>query len=101
MTGWQDIDGKRYHFDENTNAMSVNTLVTTNGVVFFVGMDGTMQTGWQNVGGVLYYFQQDGSMAAGVTLTIDGILYQFDANGIGTPIIAPADVLPETVPAVQ
>lgn len=100
VTGWQDIDGRRYHFDETTNAMSVNTLVTTNGVTFYVGMDGSMQTGWQNVGGVLYYFQPDGSMAANIALTIDGMLYQFDANGIGTPVIVPVDPLLETVPGV-
>ena len=69
--------------------MSVNTLVTTNGVTFFVGIDGTVQTGWQNVGGVLYYFQEDGSMAVNVALTIDGVPYQFDANGIGTAVIVP------------
>ena len=105
-TGWQDVNGKRYHFDETTGAMSVNTLVTTNGATFFVGMDGTMQTGWQNVGGVLYYFQQDGSMAVNVALTIDGVPYQFDGNGIGAmaivPVIDPAvdpAVAPEAVPA--
>lgn len=87
--GWQDVGGKRYHFDETTNAMSVNTLVTTNGVTFFVGIDGTVQTGWQNVGGILYYFQEDGSMAVNVALTIDGVPYQFDANGIGTAVIVP------------
>lgn len=105
-TGWQDVNGKRYHFDETTGAMSVNTLVTTNGATFFVGMDGTMQTGWQNVGGVLYYFQQDGSMAVNVALTIDGVPYQFDGNGIGAmaivpvidPAVDPAAVAPEAVP---
>ena len=109
VSGWQDIDGRRYHFDETTNAMSVNRIVTTNGVNFFVGMDGTIQTGWQNVGGVLYYFQEDGSMAVNVALTIDGVPYQFDANGIGTavviPVIDPATGLPAApdaaVPAAE
>ena len=89
--------------------MSVNRIVTTNGVNFFVGMDGTIQTGWQNVGGVLYYFQEDGSMAVNVALTIDGVPYQFDANGIGTavviPVIDPATGLPAApdaaVPAAE
>ncbi len=99
VSGWQDIDGKRYHFDETTNAMSVNTLVVTNGVTFYVGMDGTMQTGWQNIGGVMYYFQENGSMAANVTLNIDGVDYLFDANGIGAPLIAPVEVPVEVQPA--
>lgn len=101
VAGWQDIDGKRYHFDEKTNAMSVNTLVTTNGVTFYVGIDGTMQTGWQNVGGALYYFQSDGSMAANVTLTIDGVPYQFDGNGVGVPVIAPAELPAAALDAAQ
>jgi len=99
--GWQDVNGQRYHFDETTGAMSVNTIVTTNGVNFYVGIDGTMQTGWQTVGAGTYYFQADGSMAVNVTLTIDGIPYQFDGNGIGTPIIAPVETLPEVVPTIQ
>lgn len=99
--GWQDINGKRYHFDETTNAMSINTIVITNGVKFYVGMDGTLQTGWQNVGGGLYYFQQDGSMAANITLDIDGIQFVFDANGVGMPILAPVAEMPVVTPIVQ
>lgn len=101
VSGWQDIDGKRYHFDETTNAMSVNTLVVTNGVTFYVGMDGTLQTGWQNIGGVPHYFQADGSMAANIALDIEGVTYQFDANGVGVPVIVPVPELPVTVPAIQ
>lgn len=95
VTGWQDIGGKRYHFNETTGAMSMNAVVDTNGVKFFVGMDGTMQVGWQNVGGVMYYFMEDGVMAANVEIPIDGIPYIFDANGIGTPVVA---ALPEMIP---
>lgn len=92
--GWQDINGKRYHFDEQTGAMSINTIITTNGVSFYVGIDGSLQTGWQNVNGGLYYFQPDGSMAAGITLNIDGIDYAFDANGVGVPVLVPVITLP-------
>lgn len=101
VKGWQDIAGKRYHFDETNGAMSVNALVSTGGVNFFVGMDGTMQIGWQNVGGVMYYFTETGAMAANMELTIDGIPYVFDANGIGTavmaaiPGLAPEAVVPQ------
>ncbi len=98
------MNGHRYHFDETTGAMSVNTIVTTNGVNFYVGMDGTMQTGWQTIGGAMYYFQADGSMAVNVTLNVDGVDYLFDGNGIGTPIIAPVipevPVAPGVVPAM-
>ena len=43
-------------------------------------------------------------MAVNVTLTIEGVPYQFDGNGIGTAVIVPAvdplTGLPEGVPAV-
>jgi len=75
--------------------------VVTNGVSFFVGMDGSLQTGWQIVNGGLYYFQADGSLATNITLTIDGMDYVFDANGVGMPILAPAATLPTVTPVVR
>ena len=43
VTGWQEIDGVRYYFDE----------------------DGYMQTGWQEIGSHRYYFDDNGCMFTG------------------------------------
>ena len=41
-----------------------------------------MQTGWIQVSGVYYYLDpSDGRMVAGTSRTIDGVTYQFAANG--------------------
>ena len=43
VTGWLDVDGSRYYFDE----------------------DGVLLTGWQDIDGARYYFDADGSMVTG------------------------------------
>ena len=40
QTGWQEIDGERYYFDE----------------------EGVMQTGWQMIDGIWYYFIESGPL---------------------------------------
>lgn len=61
-SGWRAIGGKWYYYQ-----------------------DYVKQTGWLTLGDVWYYLNQDGSMAAGVTLTIDGTSYTFGADGVWQP----------------
>lgn len=56
---WEQIDGTWYLFDQN----------------------GYMLTGWQQAAGEWYYLGNDGAMAAGVTLSIDGVPYTFSSSG--------------------
>lgn len=56
---WKEIKSKWYYFDG----------------------EGYMQTGWLTVDGATYYLQADGSMVSGTAMTIDGVEYQFEANG--------------------
>ena len=51
-----------------------------------------MQYGWYTDASGMRYFQADGTMAANTTLTVDGVLYTFDANGLATavPVLNPA-----------
>lgn len=57
-TGWQDINGSHYWFDEA----------------------GSMATGWKQLDGTWYYLQSWGGTALGWA-SIDGSWYWFDANG--------------------
>ena len=61
-TGWREIGGKWYYYQ-----------------------DYGKQTGWLPLGDVWYYLNPDGSMAAGVTLTIDGAAYTFGPDGVWQP----------------
>lgn len=61
-TGWRAIGGRWYYYQ-----------------------DYQKQTGWLNLGEVWYYLNPDGSMAAGVTQTIDGVSYTFAEDGVWQP----------------
>lgn len=60
LTGWQTIDGKRYHF----------------------GDDGTMVVGWMVLGEERYYFDEDGTLHTGWLEEGESRYYMTDA---GTP----------------
>lgn len=60
--GWRAIGGKWYYYQ-----------------------DFIKQTGWLELGDAWYYLNPDGSMAAGVTLTLDGASYTFGDDGVWQP----------------
>ena len=95
LTGWQDIDGKRYFFDRESGAMCTG-WVADEGKMFYLDEngnitpgwfeyryfheDGSMATGWTEIYGTRFYFLEDGLMATGWT-EIDGSLYYFSEAG--------------------
>lgn len=82
VTGWQTLaDQKTYHFDETKGVMSVATFVDTNGVRFYVDVDGSMVRGFKNINGANYYFAPDGAMQTGF-ISIDGQYYYFNGEGV-------------------
>lgn len=85
-----DVNKQRYFFDA-TGVMSTG-MVNLGGLTYLFGADGTMQYGWYTDASGMRYFQADGTMAANTTLTVDGVLYTFDANGLATavPVLNPA-----------
>ena len=58
---WADIDGNRYHFDDQ--GFRQTGFLTENGKTYYLDIAGRMTTGWQNVDGQRYYFNEDGTMA--------------------------------------
>ena len=66
ITGEKNIDGKWYHFDESTAAMSVGITKLPDGRRVYYSSVGVMQYGQQCVNGSWYYFNDvDGSMTFG------------------------------------
>lgn len=59
LTGWAQIDGSWYYLDEE------------NGKI----------TGWKEIDELWYYFDEDGRMVSDQIRNIDGVDYQFGADG--------------------
>ena len=103
--GWQEIDGKWYYFNSNSEALDGWNII--NGAKYYFGKTNHfMYTGYKVISGELYYFnasgacqgvdntftgwhQQDGDwyyiqkghVTTG-TIAVDGRLYGFDSNGV-------------------
>lgn len=80
VTGWHEVDGTWYYFYEN-GALKTGWLMRSS-KWYYLNDNGVMQTGWLLDDGKWYYLQIDGSMAVDCTLTIGGVEYSFDPNGV-------------------
>ncbi|MCQ2533802.1 MAG: DUF4214 domain-containing protein [Clostridia bacterium] len=81
VTGWQDIDGNTYYFDEfgcmRTGDIKIDSTY------YFFNSDGILQTqpGWYIVGIKRFYLDNDGKLVTGWQ-TIDGKKYYFNRNAL-------------------
>lgn len=98
VTGWQQIEGVRYHFgtdgllssgwvtlDSGTycfraDGTPISGWVQRDGTDCYLGPDGVLVTGWYEVDGATRFFQEDGSPASG-WLETDGKVFYLDDNG--------------------
>ncbi len=80
-TGWQEIGGSRYYFDNN--GFMQNGWLKYGSDWYYLNGSGRMYTGWLNLGGGLnswYYLDDNGIMATGWR-TIEEKTYFFDFSG--------------------
>lgn len=63
ITGWQDIDGKRYYYDENGD--KITGWFTDNNSKYYLDNDGVMQTGWIKLDDHSYFLNESGAMQTG------------------------------------
>ena len=93
LTGWQEINGKRYHFKSNgkmstgwrTEEKNWYYLKDTGEVCtgwfqegkawYYADEKGAIQTGWQTIGGKKYYLKNSGQMSTGWLLDGDNWYY--------------------------
>lgn len=78
QTGWQDIDQERYYFAAD-GTMTSGWLVQ-DGKQYYLREDGALATDWLELNGKLYYLGTDGSVRSGI-VNIDGIRYLLDEQG--------------------
>lgn len=99
VTGWQEIHGLRYYFDED-HGLHTGWLEDISGTYymtgegfphvgwleleeehFFLHPDGTLATHWQEIGGNTYYFDDRGAMQTG-WLEQEGLRHYLNEDGI-------------------
>ncbi len=100
VTGWAEIGGKIYYFDENgfmqTGWLEVDGkwyYANGSGVIltgwqligsktwYYFNEVGVMQTGWLQLGSTWYYLNTSGGMVTG-TYVIDGVVNEFNSSGV-------------------
>lgn len=80
QTGWQQISGKWYYFNEAGERQSGWVYVNDNWY-YLDPVTGIMQTGWVKIGDVWYYLSGSGAMVTGWQ-QIGGTWYFFKPGGI-------------------
>ena len=78
VVGWQEIDGDKYYFKKSTGWMLTGLQTIGSGKYFFDPDNGALQIGWQVIDGDKYYFKKStGKMLTGMQ-TIGTGKYYFD-----------------------
>lgn len=112
QTGWQLVNGHYYYMEPGSGKM-ITGWKDDGGFTYYLSTSsGAMTTGWRQVDGAWYYFNNigqkqagtlildntmyyldptTGQMAANTTITLDGINYQIDENGVCTVIETPSE----------
>ena len=78
VTGFTDIDGAVYHFDED-GSLTVGAA-EIDGSRYYFGADGKMKTGFVNIDQSQYYFDGEGKMTTGWQ-KINGFRYNMGTDG--------------------
>lgn len=92
QTGFLEIDGIRYHLNEDGY---VDTgLVEVDGKLYYFHANGAMHHGWLTLDAGTYYFGVNGSAETG-WVRIEGEAFYFDENGI---LLEDASQIPEIKP---
>ena len=83
-------DGGKYYFLRDSGAMATGWRMLGDTWYYF-GDDGAMKTGWVGDDSAWYYLNpENGKMCANTQITVDGVVYNVDENGVCR------EVVPET-----
>ena len=86
------VDNKTYYMQAG-GGVTVG-LYDVKGKTYYFNSDGVMMTGFVDIDGNSYYFsaKQNGAMVKSRTVTINKVTYNFDDNGVATPVISKQDL---------
>ena len=79
-SGWMEIENKKYFANER-GALYKNQLITFGNIWYYMGSDGSVQTGVVNASGTYYYAQDDGVIKKTAGWLEDGNKKYFAAEG--------------------
>lgn len=79
LTGLNEIDGKRYFFDDN-GVMQSGCFQKSDGKRYYFGKDGVMATGWLDLKGDKYYLAPNGILQTG-EFEVEGQKFTADEKG--------------------
>lgn len=118
---WVNWEDKKYHLDEfgrvqkgcwfedetgryflaTKDGHALRDCVTIEGADYYFDENCVMQRGLVTMpDGVIYYYDvMTGALQRNVVVTVEGVNYQVDQNGVAVPIVAEA--LPEQVPGAE
>lgn len=110
QTGWLMDQGAWYHI--GSDGLMDTGLLEDGGKYYFLRDSGSMATGWRMLGDTWYYFGGDGAMRTGwvgddsawyylnpengkmyanTQITVDGVVYNVDANGVCREVVPETD----------
>ena len=75
VTGWYDVDGRRYYFDPTAGGSVYIGWLDLDGTRYYLDLDGSLRTGWMKKTEGSYYFDPDGKMQTGWLETGSGRYY--------------------------
>lgn len=81
VSGWQTIDGKKYYFS-GSGVLQTGWL-DRKGKRYYLDPEegGAMSVGLVSVNRITYFFNAKGVMQRSKAVTVDGVVYNIDANG--------------------
>lgn len=85
LSGKQDWAGSTWYFDPSTYLVSKDKFVQLDGKMYYFDKNGQMFRGVYSNWGHDYYFKNDGTRATNEDVTINGVKYHADKDGILTP----------------
>lgn len=81
-TGWKHANGKWQYYDMNGNLYKNSWYTDVKGKSYYLGVDGTMVTGWANVAGNQYYFDLFSGEKKTGWICLGKTWYRFDDRGV-------------------
>lgn len=79
---WYQSEDGRWYYKNPDNSAPVSQKLEIKDVWYYFDEEGFMETGWIQAGDNRYYADETGALAMDKTLTIEGIEYTFDAEGV-------------------
>lgn len=88
-TGWVQIGSDWYYMLPDSGKCVLNAAMEIDGFWYFFKGDGKRLSGWLKKDGVFYYMDPaaNGRMVAGTSWVIDGVTYNFGADGVCTSAV--------------